>query len=72
MRVVFVEGKDGGGLLAWARGLPYPFWFLEGEGVCLVQVLGAGEEVLALAQALPGVRAWAFTLKEGVVYKNLG
>ncbi|WP_018461027.1 hypothetical protein [Thermus oshimai] len=72
MRVLFVEGKDLEALRALAQALPHPCWLLEGEGVFLLQVLGAGEEALAQARTLPGVKVWAFTLKEGVVYRGCG
>ncbi|WP_038055719.1 hypothetical protein [Thermus amyloliquefaciens] len=72
MRVLFVEGKDREALLALARELPHPFWLLEGEGVWLLEVLGAGEEAWRRAQALPGVKVWAFTLRDGVVYRGCG
>ncbi|MCS6867926.1 MAG: hypothetical protein NZ846_07650 [Thermus sp.] len=72
MRVLFVEGKDKEGLLALAQRLPHPYGLLEGEGVWLLQVWGASEEAQALAQALPGVRVWAFTLRDGVVYRGCG
>jgi hypothetical protein len=71
MRVLFVEGKDPEALRALAQALPHPYWLLEGEGVFLLQVLGAGEEALAQARTLP-VKVWAFTLKEGVVYRGCG
>ena len=72
MRVLFVEGKDKEALLALARELPHPFWLLAGEGVWLLEVFGAGEEALGKAQALVGVKVWAFTLQDGVVYRGCG
>ncbi|MFN3178713.1 MAG: hypothetical protein ACK41R_00905 [Thermus sp.] len=72
MRVLFVEGKEKEALLRLARELPHPFWLLEGEGVWLLEVFGAGEEALGKAQALPGVKVWAFTLQDGVVYRGCG
>lgn len=72
MRVLFVEGKDPEALRALARALPHPYWFLEGEGVWLLQVLGASEGAEAQARSLPGVRVWAFTLQDGVVYRGCG
>jgi hypothetical protein len=72
MRVLFVEGKDPEALRALARGLAHPYWLLEGEGVWLLQVLGASAETEAWARGLEGVRVWAFTLQDGVVYRGCG
>ena len=58
MRVLFVEGEDREALVVLAEALPHPYWLLEGEGVFLLQVLGAGEEARARAEAVPGVRVW--------------
>ena len=72
MRVLFVEGKDREALVVLAEALPHPYWLLEGEGVFLLQVLGAGEEARARAEAVPGVRVWAFRLEDGAVYMGCG
>lgn len=72
MRVLFVEGKELPPLLALARELPHPYWLLEGEGVFLLQVLGASEEAEARAREVLGVRVWAFRLRDGVVYRGCG
>ncbi|APD08800.1 MULTISPECIES: hypothetical protein [Thermus] len=72
MRVLFVEGKDRKALEALAHKLPHPCWLLAGEGVFLLEVFGASEEARALAEGLPGVRVWAFTLEDGVVYRGCG
>ncbi|GGM95692.1 hypothetical protein GCM10007092_06430 [Thermus composti] len=70
--MLFVEGKDLEALKALAEGLPHPYWLLEGEGVYLLQVFGATEEAKAKAEGLPGVRVWAFALRDGVVYRGCG
>ncbi|TBH20549.1 hypothetical protein [Thermus thermamylovorans] len=72
MRVLFVEGKDREALQALARELPHPYWLLQGEGVWLLEVFGTGEEAEVRARALPGLRVWAFTLEDGVVYRGCG
>ncbi len=72
MRVLFVEGKEPASLLALARELPHPFWLLEGEGRFLLQVFGATEEAEAQAREVPGVKVWAFRLRDGVVYRGCG
>lgn len=72
MRVLFVEGKDPEALRALGQALPYPYWLLEGEGVWLLQVLGAHEGAEAEAGSLPDVRVWTFTLQDGVVYRGCG
>lgn len=72
MRVLFVEGKDPAPLLALAQELPHPFWLLEGEGRFLLQVFGATEEAEGRAQKVPGVKVWAFRLRDGVVYRGCG
>ncbi|WP_022799075.1 hypothetical protein [Thermus islandicus] len=72
MRVLFVEGKDREALEALARGLPHPYWLLEGEGVSLLQVFGASAEAEAQAREVPGVRVWTFRLQDGVVYRGCG
>uniref|UniRef100_A0A7C2FR84 Uncharacterized protein n=1 Tax=Thermus islandicus TaxID=540988 RepID=A0A7C2FR84_9DEIN len=72
MRVLFVEGGDREALEALARALPHPYWLLEGEGVCLLQVFGASAEAEARAREVPGVRVWAFRLQDGVVYRGCG
>lgn len=69
MRVLFVEGKEKEALLGLARELPHPYWLLAGEGIWLLEVFGAGEEAMAKARALPGVKVWAFALEDGVVYR---
>lgn len=72
MRVLFVEGKEKETLLGLARELPHPYWLLAGEGIWLLEVFGAGEEAMAKARALPGVKVWAFALEDGVVYRGCG
>ncbi|GAA6755832.1 hypothetical protein QT17_07655 [Thermus sp. 2.9] len=72
MKVLFVEGKEREPLWALAQRLPHPHWLLAGEGVFLLQVFGASEEAKALAEGLPGVRVWTFTLEDGVVYRGCG
>lgn len=72
MRVLFVEGRDQEALLALARELPHPYWLLEGEGVWLLEVYGAGEEVERKAKALPDLKVWVFRLRDGVVYRGCG
>lgn len=72
MRVLFVEGKEREALLGLAREFPHPYWLLAGEGVWLLEVLGSGEEAEARARALTGVKVWAFTLEDGVVYRGCG
>ncbi|MGC8875983.1 hypothetical protein [Thermus sp.] len=72
MRVLFVEAEALAPLLALAQELPHPFWLLEGEGRFLLQVFGATEEAEARARGVPGVRVWAFRLRDGVVYRGCG
>ncbi|ADW21063.1 conserved hypothetical protein [Thermus scotoductus SA-01] len=67
-----MEGKEKEALLGLARELPHPYWLLAGEGIWLLEVFGAGEEAMAKARALPGVKVWAFALEDGVVYRGCG
>jgi hypothetical protein len=63
-RVLFVEANDRAILSAFSRGLRVPWRLLArpAQGLWLLELTGAAEEVERVAAVLPGVRAWSFDI----------